>query len=483
MAKSTTTLDMKTSIGRAIVKGRGKQIVNKFNKDFKHELEELLVDLKINQNKLEDLYDAMREAFGKEALTKELMSNSIITQIYDVIRDIDKGDIESFDLNLMNLLQDKGADISYINTDEKIQAISNFLDQYFITRDRFLDSQEMLASSTQTIRGDTPYYGILLSSVRTPEQNKKMDKLLKISQEQFSEFEILNADLFELSMSRYKAKKGETGPNGERLWEGSEGYIQKYQLRKDVSAQEVYDRMRATFGEEAMKTDILDSIFAVNQTDKTAISTRDIFNVLMNDVNDNKDESKGPIGNFAGLGGGRRLEILFSKPVRQQVSKMMQSGNLTKDNLLNFLNDSKRLDTKPYRGSENTYAYATGDVNFNFGNGEVEGWQLKFKGSMPWNGQGYNGGTEAISTLIGLCDQVETNPDMINNIGLNGGPMFLTEQDAVVSLTGDQKALDSLSTMGVQKIMNDYFLSQDWGDYTQVTWQDDGSLGEYVDFF
>lgn len=468
---------MSASFANAIYKGRGQDIIKKFNPEFRKNAIRLKQKMEYDKIALESAYEDMKIAFGKSNLTKMALKDSIITQIYNIINKIESGDEDFYSesFNLYKLLSDAGVDVEYIDADEKLGAIEAFISQYFETKDSSLSGQEFLNNSTKNLKGGETYYTILLQGVADKETGQKMDRLLQITASDYFKFEEANSDLFELGMSSYKPKKGsELSANGEREYFGSEGSVQKYGLRLDVRAQQVYDRMKETFSKQS-STDLLDSIFAVNSKDKTAIKTREIWNVLMKDVDDNTDATKGKIGNFANLGGGRRLEILFDSRVRSEVSNMMENGTLTKQNLVNYFNN---LDISKYKKSENVYGHAAGDTSFNFGNGD-EFWQLKFKSKYggPWNGAGYSGSIEAIDNVINLCNVVERNPDAILNIGKNGGAMFPSEADVARYFSQDPRAVDSLQEMAVEYV-NDNYLNQDWTGWNEVSLGELSEMGE-----
>lgn len=472
----TALVDMNTAIGRAVYQGNGEAIVNKFNGKYKKKLEEYLKELINNRKELEDLFEDMRINMEKFALTavgfaENFRSEDIISRIYDVINYIDRDNLDYKKINLAELLQQTKVDSTFYNSKLKLESIQKFIDKYFDVRDKFLDVSEEVGASSQIIRNDTAYYGILLSNVYNKDLKTQQSHLLKITREQFEQFERQNLDLFELSVSRLQPEKGteyydENGNKRRWRWSGREGRAQTYGLRKDVSAQQVYERMLNTFGQEA-NVDILDTIYAFNPTTKQAIRTREVFNLL----NDNTLINNKQGSNFDGLGGGRRLEILFDPKLRKEVSSMLQANNLTttltKKNLASFLNNSTQFDTSKYRGSENVYGNATGDVNFNFGFGD-EAWQLKFKGaSSPWHGLGYQGQIDSLRAMINLCDTVKSDPQKILNIGENGGALFNSEADAVAAFESNSRAMNSLQEMGVEQIQDD-FLSYNWDEYTEV---------------
>ena len=321
-------------------------------------LDKLSKELEQYRKELQQAFVKMRktmiskEKYLTQLRTKqELAEGDILSRISDLISLFDAGlnDQGNFNINIQDFFKSFFPDLnsSFYQNDDQINAITQFIFKYQSLKDRILDTQELLGQTAEKIRGDKMSYGILLQNADSNLKGKDAAKLLKLSREQFEQFERLNPDLFELAISRRQAKKGqEVSSQDNSKWKGQEGNVSKLQLRRGISSSTIYERMKLTFGENfAESTDILDQIYAVNSRNE-AIKTRDIYNILFsNDLN--------RIKNFEGIGSGRKLEMLFDSKFRTTILDYIENnqtvnGNFNKKNLVTQL---MGFDTSKYKNN------------------------------------------------------------------------------------------------------------------------------------
>ena len=361
---------------------------------------------KLNQLKkeLEDKFQDLRKEMDKDFLTEYDKSQKSEDDIFSqIVKLINSQDITKIDIKVY-LNNETSLNAKYFSNDQQIMAIQNFATKYQALKEQIIGVQEKLGTIMENVRGDKMQYGILLQL----KGGKDAAKMVKLSRAQFDEFEQKNKDLFEIGITkRDYDKKTET-------WSGSEGTVSNLQLKRGVSADTIYSRMKTLFGADFDQgQDILDQVYAVNK-DGMAIKTRDVYKMLFSDSFTKQNT------NFQNINAGRKLELLFDSQFHDEIVNYMNSNSLInkkghygfdKQNLITQLSN---FDTSKYKNGENIYAHATGDVNFKI-NGQAEAWQLKLKGSyLPWNGQGIDGALNALSILSTLYG-VMSNPTGFNN--------------------------------------------------------------------
>ena len=431
------TLSMQEIFGDSI----NLEVLDKLSKEliqYKKELQQAF-------NKMKDTMVSQGKYLTQLRTREELEKGDILSRISDLISLIDamQNDQGTANIDIQSFFNSffPNLDSSFYQNETQINAISQFIFKYQSLKDRILDTQELLGQTAEKIRGDKMSYGILLENANSQLKGKDAAKLLKLSREQFEQFERLNPDLFELAISRRHAEKGkEVSSQDNSQWEGKEGTVSRLQLRKGISSSIVYERMKMIFGENfADGNDILDQIYAVNSRNE-AIKTRDVYNILFsNSLSKNE--------NFKNIGSGRKLEMLFDPEFRNTILDYMENnqtinGNFSKQNLVTQLIN---FDTSKYKNNaENIYGHATGDVNFITKNGP-EAIQLKFKNDFqPWNGAGIQGALDAINIIRTLYETM-SNPNNIQNGQLSNAFMdqlgitseFLMEDPRINSAIGE----------------------------------------------
>ena len=424
--------DMIAAIFKAINERQNLLIDNIFGNDIDlKELDRLERQLKQYQRELEQAFNNMkdtmisREKYLTQLRKKEdFEKGDILSRIGDLIQILEvnasNSQLENFGIDIKDFFSTffNSLDQNLYQNDQQISAISNFIFKYQGLKDKILDVQELLGDTTEKIRGDKMYYGILLERADSTLKGKDASKLLKLSREQFEEFERKNADLFEINISRRELKKqykGDELANKEenKYWQGKEGHASRLSLRRGISSATIYERMQQTFGVDFDKNnDILDQVYAVNSRNE-AVKTRDIYTILFDDKLAKTDA-------FKNISSGRKLEMLFDKDFRSSVINYIENnttinGNFNKSNLILQL---QNLDTSKYsKNTENIYGHATGDVNFDFGN-KNEAIQLKFKNEyQPWNGIGIQGALDAMS-IVRTLYKAMSDPSILQGANL-----------------------------------------------------------------
>lgn len=461
---NNTQKDIIATIFKALNERQNILLQDIFGDITEKDLEKIEEQLNLYRKELQLAFNNMRSTMVEQGkyLTqlrtkKELEQGDIVSRISDLISAIStkQHNLEEneFGIDIREFFNTffPNLNTNLYQNDDQISAISQFIFKYQSLKDKILETQEILGKTTEKIRGDKLYYGILLERADPSQKGKDASKLLKLSREQFEKFERENTDLFEIALSRRKTKQGQEDSE----WFGSEGQASKLQLRRGIKSSTIYERMKQTFGEGFDQgKDILDQIYAVNSRNE-AVKTKDVYKILFSDSLKNSD-------NFQGVSQGRKLEMLFDPKFQSVISDYIENntinnlnGNFNRQNLVSKL---KEFDTSKYKNNaENIYAHATGDINF-FINNQNEAWQLKYKNEFqPWNGSGIQGALDAISIIRTLYTTM-SNPGVLQ--GGNLQDAFLSKLGLTTDFFETDPRIQAATKEMVYEEVNDMFSSE-----------------------
>ena len=423
--------DFNVMAARAVQRGRGGFLVNQFRKEgYLDKLKEYLKTLQENQDKLNYLEEQFIKNMTQSQKSEFFKSGGILDQL-EIVQ------FFGFDL-------DEYISQYYSDYDKNVQ---DFLKTYVKTKHDFLDIADKIQTKNANIMGTNPenqYYTIFLKN--TQKDGAQLEKMIRITREQYDQFEKANPQFF---------KRTSSG-----------GYELKF---KEANAQAVYDQMKITLGEENM-VDILDQVYAVNNRNSEQqynLTTRTLYHFLEQNKTLIEDQFGNKLSSLSAES--RRIELLFDNQLINGIQQIvMNNGQINGNNLQIKGSDiidwfkTSNINFNNFKG-ENIAGAVAGDIQF-MQNGVQNDYQMKMlKGYVPFHGRGYQAVMNNIQAQIDMGERILADPSMMLDLewGRTSGEQFLE----YFNLGNNELAYQHYEAIGYQTV-GEYFLTEANGNFT-----------------